>query len=142
MNYRNYTQQDIANNAAKVKSMSQLLLKLGLKQAGGNYNNMKKLLQKYKIDCSHWTGKSWNKDKQLKDWSDYKNNDRLRIHLIKIRGHQCEICKLDTWLSKPIKIELHHMDGDRVNNDLSNLQLLCPNCHSMTDNFRSHNRHS
>jgi predicted RNA-binding Zn-ribbon protein involved in translation (DUF1610 family) len=35
---------------------------------------------------------------------------------------------------------VHHVDGNRNNNDLSNLQLLCPNCHSQTDNFCSKNR--
>lgn len=31
--------------------------------------------------------------------------------------------------------QLHHIDGDETNNELSNLQMLCPNCHSQTDNY-------
>lgn len=34
-----------------------------------------------------------------------------------------------------IPLEVHHVDGDRLNNELSNLQLLCPNCHAQTDNY-------
>lgn len=64
----------------------------------------------------------------------------LLPHLIKIRGHQCEICKNTEWLNKPIALQTHHIDGDRTNNELNNLQLLCPNCHSYTDNFGSRNK--
>lgn len=39
-------------------------------------------------------------------------------------------------MENQIKLELHHLDGDRTNNDKLNLQLLCPNCHSFTDGFR------
>ena len=37
----------------------------------------------------------------------------------------------------PIMLELHHIDGNHNNNKLENLQMLCPNCHSITDNFKS-----
>lgn len=63
----------------------------------------------------------------------------LLPHLIKIRGHKCESCKNCQWLGKPINLQVHHIDGDKTNNVLSNLQLLCLNCHSMTDNFGSKN---
>ena len=42
-------------------------------------------------------------------------------------------------MKQPINLELHHIDGDKSNNNLNNLQLLCPNCHSYTDNFGSKN---
>jgi 5-methylcytosine-specific restriction endonuclease McrA len=38
-------------------------------------------------------------------------------------------------MGEPIPLELHHIDGNHNNNDLSNIQLLCPNCHAQTDNF-------
>ena len=38
-----------------------------------------------------------------------------------------------------IKLEVHHIDGDKLNNDEDNLSLLCPNCHALTDTFRSRN---
>ncbi len=98
---------------------------------------MKRLLQKLSVDVSHWTGKGWTKDKQLKDYSQYTRANRIKPHLIRKRGHRCENCKNTMWQSQAIPLELHHINGDRTNNEENNLQLLCPNCHALTDNWRN-----
>lgn len=135
--YREYTDEDIINKSKDATSVRSLLLLLDLKPVGGNYANIKKHLQRLNVDTSHWTGQAWNKGQQLKeDWSDYSRASRLKPHVIKERGHQCEVCKLSTWLDSQIPIEIHHIDGNRSNNVSKNLQLLCPNCHAQTDNFR------
>ena len=41
-----------------------------------------------------------------------------------------------------IPLEIHHIDGDCCNNSEENLQLLCPNCHSLTPNYGSLNKNS
>lgn len=64
----------------------------------------------------------------------------LLPYLIEIRGRQCECCKNTLWLNKPINLQVHHIDGDKTNNKLENLQLLCLNCHSYTNNFGTKNR--
>lgn len=66
---------------------------------------------------------------------------KLKKRLLKenIKKHQCEKCNLETWLNQPIPLELHHIDGNRYNNSLENLSLLCPNCHALTDNYRAKN---
>lgn len=66
---------------------------------------------------------------------------KLKLRLIKegVKPHQCEMCKLFTWMEVPIPLELHHLDGNRFNNTLVNLKLLCPNCHALTDNYRAKN---
>ena len=65
------------------------------------------------------------------------NRTRLKERLLEegLKENKCEICGLTEWNGKPISLQLHHVNG--INNDhrLSNLQLLCPNCHSQTDNF-------
>ena len=43
-------------------------------------------------------------------------------------------------MKHPIPLELHHIDGNNQNNNLTNLTLLCPNCHAMTDNYRGKNK--
>lgn len=138
--YRDYNLDQVREAVKTVYSLSKLLKALNLKPAGGNYANMKKILSENKIDCSHWTGQGWNKDKQLKDWTDYSRVARLKKHLIKKKEHKCECCFLSEWLSCPITLEVHHIDGDRTNNVFENLQLLCCNCHATTDNWRNKKR--
>ena len=65
---------------------------------------------------------------------------KFRNKLIQIRGHFCECCGLNEWQNKPINLELHHKNGDKSDNELENLELLCPNCHSYTDNYGSKNK--
>ena len=136
--YRNYTDEDIINYSKEVYSLAGLMRKLNLRPYGGNYNSMRRKVQKLNIDTSHWTGKAWCKDKQLKDWSSYTKASNLKKHLINLMGHRCELCSNDVWMDKPIALEIHHKDGDRTNNNLDNLMLLCPNCHAQTDNWRKH----
>jgi hypothetical protein len=52
----------------------------------------------------------------------------------------CEQCGLREWRGEPLSIALHHVNGVRDDNRLENLQLLCPNCHSQTDNFAGRRR--
>ncbi len=65
-----------------------------------------------------------------------------KIQLIKKRSHRCEKCENTVWMDKPIALERHHIDGDTKNNIDTNLQLLCPNCHAMTPNYRGKNKKS
>jgi hypothetical protein len=69
----------------------------------------------------------------------YYNTSHLNYRLIKegLKERRCEKCGRTHWFDEPIVLELHHIDGDRTNNSLENLQLLCPNCHAHTDNFKS-----
>lgn len=44
------------------------------------------------------------------------------------------------WRDGPIPIQLHHIDGNRKNNELFNLEILCPNCHALTENYCGKNK--
>ena len=52
----------------------------------------------------------------------------------KIRERKCEKCKLSVWNGSEIPLELHHIDGNRFNNEIKNLEILCPNCHAQMPN--------
>ena len=60
----------------------------------------------------------------------------LRKRLIKegYKENICEKCGITEWMGQKITLELHHIDGNRINNKLENLAILCPNCHSLTPN--------
>jgi DNA-binding CsgD family transcriptional regulator len=47
----------------------------------------------------------------------------------------CEECGIAEWRGRPLSLELHHVNGDGTDNRRENLNLLCPNCHSQTDNW-------
>ena len=51
-----------------------------------------------------------------------------------LKEDKCEICGIGpVWYGKRLPLELHHIDGNHFNNDLKNLQILCPNCHSIQE---------
>jgi hypothetical protein len=135
--YREYSNEDVIKCAKEVKSIAGLLRKLDLVVAGGNYANIKRILQRLNVDTTHWTGQGWNHGQRLKDWSKYTRAVVSKPHLIKVRGHKCEQCNLTKWNEKNIPLEIHHKDGDRTNNEFDNLELVCCNCHALTPGWRS-----
>jgi DNA-binding NarL/FixJ family response regulator len=52
-----------------------------------------------------------------------------------LKNARCERCGLIEWRGEPVSLELHHVSGDPLDNRLESLQLLCPNCHSQTENY-------
>jgi hypothetical protein len=66
------------------------------------------------------------------------NNKNLKKKLIDKRGHLCESCKNSEWLNVPIPLELHHINPPSELEE--DLQLVCPNCHSLTPNYRGSNK--
>ena len=82
-------------------------------------------------------------DEVLVENSIYQSN-KIRIRLIKenYKEHCCEKCKNTHWFEKLIPLELDHINGNNSDNRLENLQLLCPNCHAQTDNYRGKKQHA
>lgn len=68
------------------------------------------------------------------------HNLKIRLFKEKIKEQKCENCNLSEWQGNLIPLELHHIDGNNKNNNLNNLQILCPNCHAITPNYGSKNR--
>ena len=67
--------------------------------------------------------------------------NKIRAKLIRegYKEYKCEMCGQTTWLNNPIPLEVHHIDGNRHNNTIENFQLLCSNCHALTDSYRGRN---
>lgn len=84
--------------------------------------------------------------------SEWKNGTRkfetknvshyLRRYLIETYGERCSICGWNKIhpLTGKIPLEVDHKDSNSNNNSEDNLRLLCPNCHSLTPNFRNLNK--
>lgn len=67
---------------------------------------------------------------------------RAKKYLLKERSDKCEICGVTNWEGKPLIKILDHIDGDASNNTLNNLRLICSNCDSQLDTYKSKNRRS
>lgn len=67
------------------------------------------------------------------------SNATKRKRLIEegVKEEKCECCGLSEWMGKPIPLELHHKDFNHYNNNLDNLQILCPNCHMQAHNYNN-----
>jgi len=66
----------------------------------------------------------------------------IKLYLIRKHGNKCMNCG---WCEKnpvtnKVPIELEHIDGNSENNELSNLKILCPNCHSLTPTYKALNK--
>jgi len=57
-----------------------------------------------------------------------------------LKDYKCEECGIIEWNSKSITIEMDHINGNRHDHSLTNLRMLCPNCHSQTDTYKSRNK--
>ena len=64
----------------------------------------------------------------------------LRNVLKVIYHNTCRRCGLKEWMGKPITLQIHHKDGNHTNNTKENIDFLCPNCHSQTDNYGAKNK--
>jgi Zn finger protein HypA/HybF involved in hydrogenase expression len=83
-----------------------------------------------------------NKDQLELYFSTNKTISTVRIKKLlfkyNIKSYKCEECNINqTYNNKPIVLQLHHIDGNNSNNSIKNFQILCPNCHSQTQTFRS-----
>lgn len=127
-------------------TMAQASAKLGL-----HFNTFKRIAVKLGVYNPNQSGKGTKKDMSLKSISldeilkgehpSYQTY-KLKNRMLKegILDNICSECGISEWNGKSISLELDHIDGVRTNHKLENLRLLCPNCHSQTDTYRSKNR--
>ncbi len=154
MRPRKWSIKQLRKATKNSRSIRQVLHKLGLREAGGNYEQIKKYLHLYKIDTFHFKGKGWNKGMKMpfvpkiplneilvrnSFYQSYKLKNRLFRE--RLKEPRCEICG---WaVESPdgrIPLELDHVNGDSHDNRLKNLRVLCPNCHSLQLTHRGRNR--
>jgi len=146
-----YSEQELREAVKTSTSIRQVLDKLNIVPAGGNYQTTNRRIQKLDIDTTHFTGQAWNKGKVIgpkRPIGEYLIENSI-VQSFKLKGrliaeglkeHKCECCGITEWNGKPAPIELDHINGNHHDNRLENLRILCPNCHAQTDTYRGKNK--
>lgn len=154
MRSRSWTEVQLRDAAAQSTSVRQVLRCLGLIEAGGNYSQIQKYLRIYKIDTSRFTGKGWSRGKRgigkprisleqilVKDSSFQSYKLKKRLFSSKLKDVRCEECGwCEMSVDGRIPLELDHINGNSRDNQLKNLRVLCPNCHSLKPSHRGRNK--
>ena len=101
--------------------------------------------------CSLTCQGQYKKKQLLESW---KNNEHdgcipngqvsnfIKNYLLEKHNYKCELCgwgEINPYTGK-IPLEIHHKDGNWKNNKEENLQVLCPNCHSLTETYKASNK--
>jgi len=147
---KKYSKEQLTEAVKNSISIRQVITKLNLIPAGGNYATVKRYIEYYSIDTSHFKGQGHSKGKSVgfkRPLDDYLSNKfsiqsyKLKNRLLKenVFDRKCYSCGETSWLNSPIPLELEHIDGNHLNNNLDNLTLLCPNCHALTNTYRGKN---
>lgn len=156
---RKYTKEWLEELCKDSVSYAEVLKKAGRKIAGGNQTHLKKKIEEYGIDVSHFKGQGWSKgltkqdlpyldgrekytlDELFKDNSDISRKV-VRQYIIRhnILEYRCNFCgNTGEWLGKTMPLELDHINGKNNDHRIENLRWLCPNCHAITDTYSGRN---
>lgn len=133
-------------------SYKEVLKYFALENKGNNFKTLRKRMLEDGIDFSHF--------RQRKDYLKIvqqpvplqdilvENSTFNRTHLKRkllssnTLDNKCYICgQLPVWNDKPLSLQLDHINGISTDNRLENLRILCPHCHSQTENFAGKNKH-
>lgn len=102
-------------------------------------------LDEYGISYTHFSKRRASRFK-FTDEEIFRKNSHACQSTVKERfltlypeKYKCKCTQGPTWMGRPLTLELEHKDGDRKNNELSNLEFLCPNCHGITPTYGSKN---
>ena len=136
------------------ESMRQVIKKLGLVPAGGNYVQVSAAIATHKLNTAHFKGQGWSKGMKVSKEplftleevlvrNSHHASHHLKRRLFKagLKSAKCEECGWEKQSEDGrIPIELDHINGDRYDNRIENLRILCPNCHSLKPTHRGRNK--
>lgn len=154
MRKKSWTNDQLQHAVQASGSIRQVIRRLGLIPAGGNYRQVTHAIERFGLRTTPFKGQAWSRGLVLprapmSDLSDilvqhsYFNTSHLRERLFKagLKERKCEECGWEQQsLDGRIPVELDHINGDHYDNRLENLHILCSNCHSLKTTHRGRNK--
>ena len=151
---RFWTDEQPIDAVLRAKSYRAALIELKLIPAGGNYDQVKRSIEEPKLATEHFTDKGWRvgrtieyQPRQLLEEvmveASYFQSYKLKNRFFR-EGLKKPLCELCGWCQKSLDgrlaLELDHINGDKIDNRIENLRILCPNCHSLQPTHRGKNK--
>lgn len=151
-----WTDDELRAAVHRSRSIAQVLKLLDLRPAGGNYVHVRRRIEELAIDTSHFRGQAWNSGLSFRPSPPISlaallvanrptGTHRLKLRLFRegIKPARCELCGwAQVAADGRLPLELDHINGDRNDNRIENLRILCPNCHSLQPTHRGLNKRS
>lgn len=111
----------------------------------------KELNERHKTYCDNHCQMEFQYKQYIEKWKngledglrgEYQVSLYIRRYLFEKYENKCAVCgwsEFNIWTGC-IPLEVHHIDGNYKHNEESNLTLLCPNCHSLTETYKNANK--
>jgi hypothetical protein len=137
-----YTKEYLETIVAESKCRWDVVEKLKIEKTQGNFTYVSKKIKNLGIDISHFENQhSKSRKKSSLGANSYLKKDKFltingnnfKSKLFKegLKENKCEICgQSDIWRGTKISLILDHIDGDRKNNLIEDVRIVCPNCNS------------
>lgn len=135
--FAEYTDDEIKATVAECFNVAHVIRTLKINKV--YHYKIKEFIENNKLSTAHfkivYKHTPYN-GKQIRSFSSFKKTLLNQGKLI----NKCAICKMEPiWNNKPLMLQLDHINGDHSNNNIENLRLLCPNCHTQTDTYTGRN---
>lgn len=149
---RQWSDDDLRRAVLGARSLAAIVRALGLRAAGGNFAHVRRRIEELGLDTSHVLGQGWNLGRspgvkrplsEILVAGRWTSTHALKLRLLRagLKRPACELCG---WAQRAadgrVPVELDHVNGDRDDNRLENLRILCPNCHALQPTHRGLNR--
>jgi hypothetical protein len=138
-----YTKDYLEKLVKESNCIWELIDKIQIKRQGGNFNYLSRLITKYNINTDHFVNqyiklrnrRSLDEILVKGDFNTINGNSlKRKLYKAGLKQPICEICGQDeNWCGNKISLILDHKNGDRDNNELQNLRIVCPNCNATLD---------
>jgi hypothetical protein len=134
------------------KSQKEVLEKMKIRSAGGNFRTLQKYIKIYNLDTSHFIknyegmvnfikGKTIPLENILVEKSSYNRKDlKKRLYSTGLKERKCELCgQGEEWNGKHMSLILDHINGIHNDHRIFNLRIVCPNCNATLDTHAGKN---